>query len=111
MMHAIIIPVTIFQTTKSMNLKKLPDWLLSGILIFPVLIALGIIVFALTFGKLNALFWVIFPSILFEELFETCCYSFSNNQIANLLFAFIFWFAIGAVLGWLNGIVKKNTPS
>lgn len=90
-----------------MNFKKLPNWILSGIIIFPVLIVLGIIFFALTLGKFNVLFWLIIPSAIFEELFETCCYVFSNNQIANLLFALIFWFTIGATVGWISGKLKK----
>jgi len=90
-----------------MNIKKLPNWLLSGIIIFPVIIILGFIFFALTLGKFDILFWLIIPSIIFEEIFETCCYAFSNSYIANLLFALFFWFVIGAMLDWLVDRVKK----
>ena len=91
-----------------MNFKKLPNWILSGIIIFPTLIVLGIIFFALTFGKFNILFWLIIPSVIFEELFKACCYAFSNSQIANLLFALILWFIIGATVGWVSGKLKNS---
>jgi len=95
-----------------MNYNKLPKWLLSGIIIFPVLLLSGIFLFALTFGKISILFWLIIPSVIFEELFETCCYVFSNNQIANLFFVLLFWFTIGGLLGWitekLNFILTKR---
>jgi len=90
-----------------MNLKKLPNWLLSGIFIFPVIFILGFIFFTFTFGKFNILYWLIIPSVIFEELFETCCYTLSNNQIVNLFFALFFWFIIGGALGWITGKIKK----
>jgi len=90
-----------------MDIKKLPNWLISGIMVFPVLIVLGIILFVLSFGKISVLIWLIIPSIFFEEIFETCCYTFSNSYIMNLLFALIFWFAIGSTLGWVTERIKK----
>jgi hypothetical protein len=86
---------------------KLPYWVLSGIIIFPVLMILGVIFFTITLGEFNILFWLIIPSIIFEELFETSYYAFSNSQVANLLFALIFWFIIGGTLGWITGKIKK----
>jgi len=53
-----------------MNLQKLPNPLLFGIIVFPVIIIFNIILFILTLGKINILFWLIIPSIIFEELFE-----------------------------------------
>ena len=90
-----------------MNFKKFPDWILSGIIIFPVLIVLGIILFVLTLGKINILFWLVIPSVAFEQIFETFCYKSSNRTLANLLFAFFFWFIIGATEGWISGKLKK----
>jgi len=77
-------------------------------IIFPVLIVLGIILFALTFGKFNVLFRLIVPSIIFEKLFESCRYAFSNSQTVNLFFALIFRFIIGATIGWSIGKSKNN---
>jgi hypothetical protein len=77
-----------------MDFKKLPIWLLSGIVIFPVLIILGAVLFVITLGRFSALAWLILPAIIFEESFEGCCYVASNNQWLNLLFALIFWFVI-----------------
>lgn len=90
-----------------MNFKKIPHWILSGIIIFPVLIISGVVLFVLTLGKFNILFAFIIPAIIFESLFETCCYAFSNNQAANIIFAVMFWFIIGAAIGWFNGRLKK----
>ncbi|MFH1767384.1 MAG: hypothetical protein ABH826_04865 [Patescibacteria group bacterium] len=92
-----------------MKIKKLPSWILSGLAIFPVLIVLGIVLFALTVGKFSILFWLIIPSIIFEELFETCCYVFSDSQVVNLFFALLFWFIIGAAVGWVSE--KLQNPS
>jgi hypothetical protein len=90
-----------------MDIKKLPSWLISGVIIFSVLIVLGVILFIFTFGKISVLFWLIIPSIFFEEIFETCCYAFSNSYVFNFLFALFFWFTIGAVLGWTTDRIKK----
>lgn len=90
-----------------MNIQKTPTWILSGIMIFPVIIILGLILWVITWGAFNALFWLIIPSIIFEELFETCCYVFSNSQIANLIFALIFWFVIGGLTGCGVSKIKK----
>lgn len=86
-----------------MSLKNIPNWLLSGIVIFPMLIILGIGAY-ITLGKFNILSRLITPSVIFEELFETCCYTFFNNQIANLLFALVFWFIIGVTIGRALGL-------
>ncbi len=43
--------------------------------------------------------WLVLPSIIFEELFEGCCYDFSNNLVFNLLFALLFWIVIAVILG------------
>ncbi len=85
--------------------RKFSVWFLSGICIFPVLITSGIALNLITQGKVNLLFWMIKPSIIFEELLETHYAGFSDSKIANLVFILIFWFTIGALSGW---IVKKS---
>ncbi len=92
-----------------MNLQKLPNPLLFGIIVFPVIIILNIILFILTLGKINILFWLIIPSIIFEELFEKKYYVFSDNQIANIVFVLIFWFIVGASLGWIAKQITNQT--
>ena len=67
---------------------------------------LGVILLILTLGKISVLFWLIIPSIFFEEIFETCCYAFSDSYVINFLFALFFWFIVGAVLGWTNDRIK-----
>ncbi|MBU1103788.1 MAG: hypothetical protein KJ600_04500 [Nanoarchaeota archaeon] len=49
------------------------------------------------FGR-NYLGWMILPSIIFEEVFERCCYAFSNNRVGNFAFVILFWFVVGG--GW-----------
>ena len=88
--------------------KKIPYWILSGIIIFLVIILAGLILSIMTLGKFNFLFWLILPSILFEDLFENCCYTFSNDQIANLIFAIGFWFIIGSLIGFILCKKKKS---
>jgi len=102
------------NTTKAQKnyfpiLSKLPGWFISAIIIFPVLAISGIILNAISLGKINLLFWMIIPAVFFEELFETIFFEFSNSQIANLIFAIIFWFCIGALTGWITGKLKNNS--
>lgn len=99
--------IAIEELKNNMNLKNIPHWLLSGIIIFPVLIVFGVTAYVLTLGKFNALFWLIIPSVIFEDLFETCCYFFSNSQLANLLFVLIFWSVIGATACSITSRIKK----
>jgi ABC-type transporter Mla maintaining outer membrane lipid asymmetry permease subunit MlaE len=91
-----------------MKVKSLPYWLVSGVIIFPVLIVLGLLFGLASGGKINALFWMIIPSIIFEETFETCCRTLSDNLIFNVLFVGIFWFGIGSLTGLLAEGVKKH---
>ncbi|HUV42720.1 MAG TPA: hypothetical protein VMY36_02320 [Patescibacteria group bacterium] len=90
-----------------MKLKNLPYWLVSGVMIFPVLIVLGLLFGLITGGKISILFWMVIPSIIFEEIFETCCRAFSDNFIFNVLFVGIFWFGIGSLTGLLAERIKK----
>lgn len=90
-----------------MKVKGLPCWLISGVIIFPVLIVLGLLFALASGGKINALYWMIIPSIIFEETFEVCCRTFSDNLIFNTLFAGIFWFGIGSLTGLLAEKVKN----
>ncbi len=85
---------------------KIPGWLKYGILIFPILIISFLILSLIT--SINPLSWMIIPAIIFEEVFESCCYPFSNNYIANLAFLIVFWFAIGSLLGMAIEKIKKH---
>ena len=89
-----------------MNLKKVHTWVISGLAIFPVLIVLGGIFYVMSAGKVNFFFWMIIPSIIFEETLESCFYELSNNTFLNLIFVIIFWFSIGAVTEIIS---KKGT--
>jgi len=90
-----------------MKVKNLPNWLVSGVVIFPILIVSGLLFGLVSGGKVNVLFWAVIPSIIFEEIFETCCRTFSDNFIFNVLFIGIFWFGIGSITGLLTERIKK----
>jgi uncharacterized membrane protein YphA (DoxX/SURF4 family) len=91
-----------------MKIKRLPYWLVSGVVIFPILIILGLFFTFISGGKVNVLFWAVIPSIIFEEIFETCCRAFSDNFIFNVLFVGIFWFGVGSLTGLLAERLKKR---
>ena len=91
-----------------MKIKTLPFWLLSGVMVFPILIILGLLFGFITGGKISTLFWMVIPSIIFEETFETCCRAFSDNLIFNILFIGMFWFGIGSLTGLLTEKIKKH---
>jgi hypothetical protein len=90
-----------------MKIKGLPSWLASGVSIFPILIVSGLLFGIVSGGKISALYWVVIPSIIFEEIFETCCRTFSDNMISNVLFVGIFWFGIGSLTDLLTVRIKK----
>lgn len=90
-----------------MKVKNLPHWLVSGIAIFPILIVLGLLFGLASGGKISVLFWMVIPSIIFEETFETCCRIFSDNLIFNVIFIGIFWFVIGSLTSLLSERIKK----
>ncbi len=91
-----------------MKVKSLPYWLVSGVVIFPILIVLGLFFGLASGGKINAFYWMIIPSIIFEQTFEACCRTFSDNLIFNTLFIGIFWFGIGSLTGLLTERAKKH---
>ncbi len=100
------------NTTKVQNrypaiLCKLPGWLISAVIIFPVLAISGIALNLISLGKIQLLFWMILPSIFFEELFETSYIAFSDSQFANLVFIIIFWFSIGAIIELITSKLKN----
>jgi len=86
-------------------LRRVPEWLVSGALIFPVVAAVSILAGVITDGRVSYLFWLVLPSIVFEEALETWAYAASNSIVANLTFAVAFWFAIGACLGLLRKLI------
>jgi hypothetical protein len=91
--------------------KGCPQWLKAGLLTFPVVVSVsGILWVGSMFvsGKcFNFFTWLVLPSIIFEGLFEKCCYAFSNNPIYNLLFAILFWVIAGAAIGYLYERIKS----
>jgi hypothetical protein len=89
--------------------RKLPSWIISAIIIVPIVALMGIVMYALSAGQVNFLFWIILPSILFEQLFETSFYAFSNSYLANLLFVVLFWTSIGALVGWITNKIRDSS--
>jgi hypothetical protein len=94
-----------------MKVRDLPYWLISGVIIFPILIVLGLLFGLASGGRVNVFYWMIIPSIIFEETFEVCCWTFSDNLIFNILFIGIFWFGIGSLTGLLAERLKRTLNS
>ena len=94
------------QKNYLLTLRKLPGWFISGVIIFPVLAISGIALNLISLGKIKFLFWMILPSIIFEELFENSFVLFSDSQFTNLVFIIIFWFSIAAITGWITSKLK-----
>jgi len=90
-------------------LSRLPSWLISALIIVPIVALIGIILYAISAGQINFLFWIILPSILFEQLFETSFYAFSNSYLANLVFVILFWTSIGALVGWITAMIRDRS--
>jgi len=90
-------------------LRKLPSWFISAVIILPVVALIGIALNIISAGQINLLYWIILPSILFEQVFETSFYAFSNSPLANLLFVFLFWSSTGALVGWLTTWIRDHT--
>lgn len=81
---------------EDVQVKKHREWLVFGVLILPLVFILSLFIGLITE---NYLLWLTVPSVLFEQMFEKCCEGFSNNQIANFIFAIFIWFVIGAAIG------------
>jgi hypothetical protein len=99
----------IIKTLKRMNsiIRKIPLWTISGIAIFPVLIITGLIINIITGYTRRFFFWIIVPSIFFEQTFESCCPAIADSLILNILFVFLSWFFIGASVGFLIGVLIR----
>lgn len=87
---------------------KVPFWAITGIIIFPAIIIFGPILGFIVQESAAYFFWLIVPSVIFEELLEKCCPFLADSQIANLVFALIFWFIIGSAVGFI--FEKLKTP-
>lgn len=87
---------------------RIPQWVVSGIMIFPVIVLIGIVLSIITGGNFKVLYWVIIPNLLFEELFEICCNVFAKNETANVISTFVFWFTIGALTDLFSYPFRKN---
>ena len=82
--------------------------LLYGLLIFPVVIIVSLILGV--FG-LNYLIWMVIPSVLFEEIFERAFYSFSNNIYFNVTKPSVYnpCLKAGACIGLVT--LEKSLPT
>lgn len=90
------------------RVRSLPGWLLSGALIIPVVAVFSVVVGLVTSGRISYLFWLVVPSIVFEEAVEGWGYALSNSMLANFVFALVFWFVIGATVYLLQQRVAKT---
>jgi hypothetical protein len=90
------------------NNKNCPLWLLGGIMALPVAAIEGLLLYLFLGQNSYFLFWLITPAVVFEEFMEKFFYALSNSQIANFLFVFVFWFALGVLSGWLASKLKKK---
>ena len=88
-------------------LKNSPDWLVSGFTIVPAVAVICLVLFTVTLGGINPLFWLVLPAILFETLVEARFPVLADSYAANLAFALLFWFAIGAATGLLNSFARR----
>ena len=92
-------------------MKKKREWLVFGILIFPIVILLSLLIGIFT---KNYVLWLTLPAVIFEQMFEKCCTAFSNDKIANIVFAILLWFVIGAAIGksaFFSTIFKKGSAN
>lgn len=99
-----------------MDKKKIKKSIISGITIFPSLIAFGIFLSMITSQKISWLFWINIPAWIFEELFEIKFLKLSDSIILNSIFAFIFWLTVSILSKYIkervfkkeNGKISKN---
>lgn len=101
-----------------MTYKSLPEWLKGGILIFPILILLFLIIgvvisFLRPINLWNFVFNIIrIPSNLFNSLLEDYLSISTVNSLPllgiNVLLSIIFWFIIGAIAGFIYSKFKLN---
>lgn len=75
--------------------------LIYALAIFPVLALAGLAASLLSGGRINALFWAIFPSILFEQGLESWNRALSDSLLLNGAFVFLFWAALSLTTGLL----------
>ncbi len=101
-----------------MKHKSMPGWLKGGILIFPVLVLVFLITgLVMSFSRPINLWDFVFnivriPTNLFNYLFEyylsvSTVYSIPL-LIINMLLSIIFWFIIGAIIGFIYSKFKLN---
>lgn len=101
-----------------MKYKSMPEWLKGGILIFPVLILVFLIIgIVMSFSRPINLWDFVFnivriPTNLFNSLFGyylsvSTVYSIPLLVI-NILLSIIFWFIIGAIIGFIYSKCKLN---
>lgn len=90
------------------TIRQLPLWVRTGVMIFPPLILAGLVLQVVAPASNCLLFWMIIPSIVFEEALEQHFYAASNSQALNLLFIVAFWFAVGALAGLSAGKLHRK---
>ena len=49
-------------------------------------------------GQISILYWMIIPSIIFEELIESSYPIIADSKLINLIFIFIFWYIVIYIL-------------
>jgi hypothetical protein len=49
-------------------------------------------------GQISILYWMVIPSIIFEELIESSYPIIADNKLINLIFIFIFWYIVIYIL-------------
>ena len=59
---------------------------------FLLILLSGLILNLVSGGEINILYWMIIPSIVFEEFFKTSYPLIADNRIINLIFVFLFWY-------------------
>lgn len=93
-----------------MSWKNLPSWVKGGIFLLILNLVLILIFFLITGGRatsngnIELLYW---PSFLITDLL----YWGSNSVLAVTLFSSVFFFLVGAIIGFIVGKVKSRNEN
>ncbi|HKL12261.1 MAG TPA: hypothetical protein VJ907_01505 [Halanaerobiales bacterium] len=61
---------------------------------FLIILLSGFILNLISQGNIKVLYWMVIPSIIFEELIESSFPIIADNEIITLTFIFIFWYLV-----------------
>jgi len=61
---------------------------------FLLLLLSGLFLNLFSQGQISILYWMIIPSIIFEEIIESSYPIIADSKFINLLFIFIFWYIV-----------------